>query len=372
MSPTAPAPGPDGTYQVALSDLVRRVHVVALAVGLPALVVMFLILGPRDPMVRWGYPPIAVLLVTYAWVLLRRPARAVTFSRATLVALEAVWVAGIAVRVRTAEDVDATWLSLFPTYFMVVVLFLVLGFLFFGPRGALTNAAGLTVGVVGAGVVALLVTDGGEPYALPVVRFGVALAVLAVFLHVLARAQGRLALAMLAAQRAAEEALQMRDMAYLDALTGIANRRRLVEELSHQSTRTGPAHPVAVVYFDLDRFKQVNDRLGHAVGDEVLCRVATLAASLVRRDDVVGRLGGEEFVVVAPGSSYESGLRLAERLRAALPAEVGGDLGVSVTASFGVTMLQPGETASSVLDRVDGLMYEAKAAGRDRVTGAAG
>ncbi len=358
----------DVSYRDTFNELVRRVLVIALAVGCPTILVMIVLLGPSEPVVRWGYPPLLVVLLVYAFVLARRPARVVGFSRITLAALEAVWVAGMAARVATADDVDVAWLNLFPTFFMAVVLFVVLGFLFFGPRGALWNAGAVTASVLGAGLAALLAVDGGTRHVAALVRFCVALAIIALFLHVLARAQGRLAVAVVAAQRAAEEALHMRDMAYLDPLTGIANRRRLVEELSFQAAGAGPDAPVAVVYFDLDRFKAINDEHGHAVGDEVLCAVAAVAAAQVRRDDVVGRLGGEEFVVVAPGTTYEQGLALAERLRVALP-DVGAARGIEVTASFGVTMLRPGETPSSVLDRVDALMYEAKAGGRDRVAG---
>ena len=75
----------------------------------------------------------------------------------------------------------------------------------------------------------------------------------------------------------------MRDMAYLDALTGVANRRRLVEELSFQSSRALPGHPVAVVYFDLDRFKAINDEHGHAVGDRILAEVAVRLVGLAAR-----------------------------------------------------------------------------------------
>lgn len=359
----------DGSYLDTFDALVRRVLLILLVVGGPTIVVMLLVLGPDEPVVRWGYPLLALALVVYAVVLLRRPARVVGLSRVTLAVLEAAWVAGMAVQVATATDVDVAWADLSPTFFMVVVIFVVLGFLFFGPRGALWNAGAVAAAVLGAGLWALLGVDGGSRHVADLVRFCVALVVVALFLHVLARAQGRLAVAMIAAERATQEALQMRDMAYLDPLTGIANRRRLVEELSFQAARTGPGTPVAVVYLDLDRFKAINDEHGHAVGDEVLCEVAAVASRQVRQGDLVGRLGGEEFVVVAPGATYERALALAERLRVALRAEVGVGRGLLVTASFGVTMLRPRETASAVLDRVDGLMYEAKAAGRDQVAG---
>ena len=156
-------------------------------------------------------------------------------------------------------------------------------------------------------------------------------------------------------------------MAYLDELTGIANRRRLMEELGHQSGLVTADHPVSVVYFDLDRFKQLNDTRGHELGDRVLRQVAEVADRLVRDGDLLARLGGEEFVVVTPDTDHHRATQLAERLREALPVELSVTVGAAVTASFGVTELRAGEDPASVLRRVDTLMYRAKADGRDRV-----
>nr|WP_237728301.1 GGDEF domain-containing protein [Cellulomonas sp. APG4] len=159
----------------------------------------------------------------------------------------------------------------------------------------------------------------------------------------------------------------MRDIAYLDALTGLANRRRLLEELAERSQQVSPQNPVALVYFDLDHFKEVNDTYGHGVGDQVLCLVARAASRVVRQHDLVARVGGEEFVVVAPGTDRDRAVQLAERLRAVLPQEVGEALGLQITGSFGVVLLEPAEPPLAALDRVDALMYDAKTSGRDRV-----
>lgn len=359
----------DLAYRDSLNTLVRKVLVISLALGCPSIIAMIFVLGPSDPVVRWAYPPLLVHLLVYAWVLIFRPERAVPFSRMTLVLLESAWVVAMVLRVRTGP-LEEAWAGLFPTFFMALVIFVIVGFLFFGTRVALLNAGGVVGAVVVGTLVAFLPVEGGSAYLLPMMRFALAMVVVSLLLHVLSRAKAGLALAVAAAQRATEEALEMRDMAYLDSLTGVANRRRLVEELSFQSSRALPDHPVAVVYFDLDRFKAINDEHGHTVGDDVLCKVAEVCVAEVRHRDVVGRLGGEEFVIVSPGTDYPNALQLAERLRATLPAELRRTMGVPVTASFGVTMLQLGESASHVLDRVDGLMYEAKNRGRDQVSGA--
>lgn len=345
----------------------RYVVAIAIAFGIPTMIVVGLTKSAPDPVVTYGYPPLVAYLVVYGWVLVRRPTVAVAFSRFTLILFEVVWTGTMAVRLARSTDARETWFDLFPLFFLGIVVFLIVGFLFFSARQGLVHAAVVAVVIMVAAWAAAQAAPGGGALVPDIVRYTIYLLVIALLLHVLSQAKARLALAVAAAQRAAAEATEMRDMAYLDPLTGVANRRRLVEELSYQSSRVRPEHPVAVVYFDLDRFKAINDTRGHATGDDVLCGVARVASRMLRHDDVVGRLGGEEFVVVAPGTSQVDALALAERLRAALPVEVGSALGVPVTASFGVSMLRPGESASAVLDRVDGLMYDAKAAGRDRV-----
>lgn len=359
----------DGLFRDSLNALLRRVMVIALVLGVPTIIFLFIALAPDDPVVAWTYPPLLAFLLTYAWVLLRRPEHTVRFSRIALIMCETVWVAMLYYRLVTGPDITAAWHGLFPTWLLSHVIFLLVGFLVFTNRQALVNAAGVMVAVVGAGLAGLL-PRGGEEHVLDLLRFGLYLTFIALLLQVLSRAKARLAVAVSAAHQATIEAHQMRDMAYLDPLTGVANRRRLIEELTFQADRAAPDHPVAVVYFDLDRFKSINDTFGHAVGDDVLCRVAQVASRVVRQDDVVGRLGGEEFVIVAPGTGHDRALQLAERLRSVLPQEVGEPLGVQVTASFGVVTLRPGESATAVLTRVDGLMYEAKSGGRDRVAGA--
>jgi diguanylate cyclase (GGDEF)-like protein len=169
---------------------------------------------------------------------------------------------------------------------------------------------------------------------------------------------------------AAAEALVLRD-----PLTGLANRRHLVEQAPRtwrQARREGLR--VAAMVIDLDHFKQVNDVHGHAVGDAVLQSVARALADTVRPSDVLARLGGEELVVLGiVGDPGEAG-RLAERLRLAVAGARTGD-GHAVTASIGIALTRPvdGEDAAAALwwliDRADAAMYVAKQGGRDQVAG---
>jgi diguanylate cyclase (GGDEF)-like protein len=350
-----------------LAALARKAVALGIGVCAPVLLVIWLVDGRHDPWIRLGYPPLSAALAAFAWVLLRRPAWAGRAAVVTLVGLELWWIALIVGRTGEAPDAAAAWISLAPTPLFDVVVCLVVGFLFQRTRTALIHGGTYAVAVTGTLTWAMLRLDGGEAFLGPALRYGLYLAVVLLLLLVLSRAKERVAAAVADAARADATASRMRDMAYLDELTGIANRRRLIEELGHQAGLVGTDRPVAVVYFDLDRFKQLNDTRGHEVGDRVLRHVAEVADRLVRDGDLLARLGGEEFVVVAPDTDHRQAVQLAERLREALPVELSVTVGSAVTASFGVTELRQGEDAATVLRRVDALMYRAKAGGRDRV-----
>ncbi|MGY1752505.1 diguanylate cyclase domain-containing protein [Blastococcus sp. SYSU D01042] len=153
-------------------------------------------------------------------------------------------------------------------------------------------------------------------------------------------------------------------LASTDPLTGIPNRRTLLERLARAVVAAGEGHRSVVCLVDLDGFKGVNDRDGHAAGDAVLKAVASILGGALRETDTVARLGGDEFAVLAEVSETFSGEMLAERLRQAV-ALVGSPGGV--TASVGVAELVPGEDVAEVLHRADAAMYRAKAAGGDRI-----
>jgi diguanylate cyclase (GGDEF)-like protein len=122
---------------------------------------------------------------------------------------------------------------------------------------------------------------------------------------------------------------------------------------------------------DIDHFKQINDRHGHAGGDEVLRAVTTACKGLVRQQDTIGRLGGEEFGLLMPETEIEPATMLAERLRAAVAALkvrlTSGDT-VSLSASFGVGTLKADDSVDTLLARADGALYASKHGGRNRVS----
>ena len=151
-----------------------------------------------------------------------------------------------------------------------------------------------------------------------------------------------------------------------DPLTGIVNGRHFRELAGREAERARRyGRPFTLAFLDLDGFKQVNDRLGHAVGDELLRAAAGLLVRRLRASDVVGRLGGDEFALLLPETGPEEARGAVEKLRAALRTELAAR-GWPVTASVGVvTLRRAPRGAEDVLAIADGLMYEVKRAGKD-------
>jgi len=161
------------------------------------------------------------------------------------------------------------------------------------------------------------------------------------------------------------------ELATTDSLTGLLNRRQFVNLSNHEVLRASRSgRPLSVCLFDLDHFKQVNDVYGHDAGDAVLKAVAEAVCRTVRKGDVAGRYGGEEFTLTLPDTNLDAAFELAERLRRTI-AEAriprGGDT-LQITATFGVAAFHPQETTvEAALSRADKALYRGKADGRNRI-----
>jgi len=165
--------------------------------------------------------------------------------------------------------------------------------------------------------------------------------------------------------------VHLRFMARHDALTGLLNRYSLDEYAAREIARADRGHQnLSLVVLDLDNFKRVNDRYGHAAGDQVLVQAAQRIYEVIREGDIAFRVGGEEFLVLLPGADREVAGRVAERLRAVLvdqPFEC-PEQSVTVSTSVGVVTFDPSrEDWESLLRRADRALYRAKDGGRNRV-----
>jgi diguanylate cyclase (GGDEF)-like protein len=154
--------------------------------------------------------------------------------------------------------------------------------------------------------------------------------------------------------------------ALTDKLTGLANRRAGTEILARQcAVAKRQGSPQSIIMGDLDGFKRVNDKAGHALGDAVLTTVAGILQAAVRETDAVMRWGGEEFLIIVSNSDLEGARILAERCRRAIESEPLA--GERMTMTFGVAQYQEGDTRESLLARADANLYAGKKAGRNRV-----
>jgi diguanylate cyclase (GGDEF)-like protein len=158
-----------------------------------------------------------------------------------------------------------------------------------------------------------------------------------------------------------------------DSLTGVLSRRALIERLEEKLRKLRTAGvDIALLILDVDHFKRINDAHGHSVGDQMLVRFTQAVAEKLRHEDVIGRLGGEEFAVLLPRTSAEEALVVAERIRASVAAAhlPIGDASIACTTSIGVVTVSGTSLPTDWRDLVraaDGAMYQAKAAGRNRV-----
>ena len=153
-----------------------------------------------------------------------------------------------------------------------------------------------------------------------------------------------------------------------DALTALPNRTTVLEMIEYELHHADPAAPLCVLYIDVDRFKLLNDMYGHSFGDRVLIEVASRLRNAVREEDLVGRLAGDEFVVVAPGISAEAAGALAQRVTLEMtePLVIDGR-GTQVSVSVGVAESAAGLSSEELLGNADVAMYRAKTSGRDCV-----
>lgn len=205
---------------------------------------------------------------------------------------------------------------------------------------------------------------------------GASVAMLAAFLYQLTRIQHQLVVsrAALAHAHAEQRTLnqQLEQLAKQDALTGLLNRRGIREVLEHEWSRwLRYQRPFSVLMIDLDHFKAVNDLYGHAAGDVVLEQVAALVREQLRRADVAGRYGGEEFLVLLPETTAEGARCVADLLRSRIRECRTTPHEIAITASIGISATGPQYlTLEALLDAADVACYRAKNAGRNRVVAA--
>lgn len=306
------------------------------------------------------YPTIAALTALLGLATLVRPRALERLSAAAFWLFAVYYAAQFAVTLSVADPRGDLLSRLFP-FVTGVPLLLLLAFLLFERSRAARRASAVCAVIAAESVACVLL---GPARALPARDRG---ELLNLVLLIYPAYVATLSLIARAAERAADHANAarvMRGLALTDELTGVANRRAVLATLDREARDGGAA--LAVVMFDIDHFKSINDRHGHATGDAVLRGVAAVATATVREADRVGRVGGEEFLVVLRGADEAEAARVAERLREGVAAmRVEG--APEVTASFGVACLREGEGTEALVRRADAALYAAKSDGRNAV-----
>ena len=164
-----------------------------------------------------------------------------------------------------------------------------------------------------------------------------------------------------------KSAKALKILATTDPLTKIANRHKLnmvMDILIHRSQRYNL--PLSIIFFDIDSFKKINDKLGHETGDEILVELSALVTSTIRSADLLARWGGEEFIILLPETNHAQARELAEKLRKIIH-EHHFVITARLSCSFGVTQLRQDDDEASLLKRVDTALYSAKESGKNRV-----
>ncbi|MFH2058664.1 MAG: response regulator [Pseudomonadota bacterium] len=159
----------------------------------------------------------------------------------------------------------------------------------------------------------------------------------------------------------------LRQMALTDGLTKLYNHGFIHERLAQEISRSRrEKHPVSVIMFDLDHFKNINDTYGHKTGDEILVMVASLIKESLRKEDVAGRYGGEEFLIILPNTDGQGAVNAANKIRTKIQNKTLPQKGLSVTISGGVCSLED-EDVNNLIMKADQLLYQAKKRGRNRI-----
>lgn len=159
---------------------------------------------------------------------------------------------------------------------------------------------------------------------------------------------------------------QLEKLATVDKLTSIYNRYKMDLSLEEQiEIAKRYKRPLSIVFFDIDHFKKINDAFGHRQGDKVLKELSRFVSTYLRKSDIFGRWGGEEFLIILPETSKDEAIKLAEKLRKHIQEHF-GKIG-QLTCSFGVVSLQDKDNSETLISRVDKKLYKAKQNGRNRV-----
>lgn len=322
---------------------------------MPVMLLIWL-MRPEEDFNRWLYPVFILMCAGWAWRLYRgAPLEGI--EREAITAVTLLFIAKMTYYLFWG-DLEQSWVEIEATYWVMAFIMILLYIVFDARKGLVYSLAlGVLTLILGLLRLGGAVAQGDyRDEFLAFVRAEMRLFAMAGMLYALALIKDQLA-------AARQQVQEMHTLARTDPLTGLPNRLALSELLDEASPLTQGMY---VVLLDIDRFKQVNDRFGHASGDNVLKEVGRRLRLSMRREDVLGRWGGEEFMIIMRGEGQQDVLAAVERLREDIAFWPFDKVG-TVSASFGVAQRSIGESINALVNRADKALYEAKRLGRNRV-----
>ncbi len=344
-----------------LEAVKRKVYLAAIVLGLPAVLLLWANSSPATPSFRPAFALFILFCLACAWAFWRQTIPIRLVERVTFAGGAGFALAQLAYALYASDDLAARTTITEVSYLTLAVLY-VAAHLVFDSR----NALRVSLALYAAGIAIVLVRIPSEIYG------GLSFEEVSWLLRMHAFMGAVIAIAyawsyindQFSQQRAETKA--MHRLAHTDQLTGIANRRQLYSEI-HKETEEASRYerPLAMILFDLNHFKRVNDTYGHDRGDVVLREVVRVIEPLLRKTDRLGRWGGEEFMILAPESDITQAGWLAERIRASI-AEHEYGFTPGVTVSLGLAQYKTGETPEALITRADEALYKAKTLGRNR------
>lgn len=331
----------------------RLFYLLGSLAGIPSILAVWLQNRAENPFIAVTYPILILAGIAWSLALLWKHVPVAWVEKIVLFLVNLLFLSKLVYLLFFLGDLAAGWKEVEAVFWVLALLF-ILGYIALERRQALFLCLAILVMTAGAGLIRFW--NGAEPFVVEYIRLEARIAATSFLLFILARTKDEF-------NRTLTTAHAMHQMAHTDSLTFLPNRRWLTQTLEQRLSRK---KRFTLILVDIDHFKQINDTFGHEMGDSVLREVSDCLHHQIRAGDVIGRWGGEEFLIVASEEDAQSALQLAHRLRESLET-FKLEANLSVTASFGVTLSREDDTLVSLLKRADLALYRAKNNGRNRV-----
>lgn len=331
----------------------RLFYLLASLASFPSILAVWLQHRQDNPFIAWAYPLLMVSLLIWSLALLWQRIPLTAIERSVVGGISLLFLSKFIFLLFFSKDPQFQWAEIEAIFWVFVFLFII-SFMTFQRNLALGYC--LTIIALSLGVGVWYFWGFSHPLWVEFVRLEVRIAGIALLIYLLARAKDEL-------NQTIAEVNRIQHIAYTDVLTQLPNRRAITalleEHLLHK-------RKLGVILADVDHFKRINDTFGHETGDRVLREVGECLHTQLRASDVIGRWGGEEFIILVLEDQPQRMVQLTTRLRDVIEAHPFTD-NIPITLSFGVTLMNEHDTLKTLVNRADMALYRAKNNGRNRV-----